>query len=267
MCRSRIARGGALFPRESGPLDSAMDFLPSPYRDPEFLGMTHLCCNIVRDAISLQDELPRSRQLYLESAVFPNRHVFFFVRLTLTLMMDAVWLASFSISLDRGYWFIYLTHWTLTLEAVYLNLMTYATYVNAKEHMQLVGAQLSQPMNLITSSNSVGMAQKSLYYIGVLHSIALPATFTVMVLFWSLVFPVDTESAQRPLTYMVHLLNFVVMFINFMISRHPFHFKNGIFVAIYLLTYVLFTIVYWAAGESTSLSKVPRNDQRSLHCS
>ena len=66
---------------------------------------------------------------------------------------------------------------------------------------------------------------------------------------------------------LVHLLNFVVMFINFMISRHPFHFKNGIFVAIYLLTYVLFTIVYWAAGESTSLSKVPRNDQRSLHCS
>ena len=73
----------------------------------------------------------------------------------------------------------------------------------------------------------------------------------VVVLFWSLDFPAEADKQQalhHVLTFFVHGVNFVLMIINFVLSRHPYHVRHGLYVFIYLVTYVLFSVVYWAAG-------------------
>ena len=142
----------------------------------------------VRDALSLRRERQFGELLYLESPLIHDRRVFFCARLALTLVMDVAALCSVAMEFQRGHWLIYLTHWTLTVQLGYLNLATFATYVNAKRYYETIGAAALDDddtrNNRIFFSSSLHveigadkrptLSPRLLFLVGALHVSSLP---------------------------------------------------------------------------------------------
>jgi hypothetical protein len=185
--------------------------------------------------LSLPEETVAASQadLYLTSTVL-NRGHFVLARAGLAFIMDVIFLWSVVTqpvkNLPMSKWFIYLTHWTLTVEVLYLNLAAYATWMHSK-----------------VSGEKSPVSKRMISAVGILHATVLPATFLVFTLFWTLVY--DPSKPPQALTLMVHGMNFVVMATNFSISKHPYVWRHGVYILIYGLSYLFFSLFYYLAGE------------------
>ena len=81
-----------------------------------------------------------------------------------------------------------------------------------------------------------------------LQGVAGPGAALVTALFWLLVYPSFPEAAQYAVNYLVHGFNLVVALADLACSSQPFLLVYGALLAPYGITYILFTVLYYALG-------------------
>ena len=166
-----------------------------------------------------------------------NRNVFKYYRLFMAVAMTAIVFWSISGYLDCAnggfYWPIYLTHWTAFALMCYFWCAWYTTY--KADDFQDKG-----------DKPSVGP-----WYVHAtwfLQAIVLPGAFFVTTLYWALVYPHRTEEPGT-VTYFVHGVNFFMIALDVFLSNQPYYLVHGLYFFAYCITYLLWTLVYWAAGR------------------
>jgi hypothetical protein len=145
------------------------------------------------------------------------------------------------------YWPVYLTHWTLVAVAAYLAVAALATY-RAQQGGGGYGGYGGggggggggpddEPLPWFVRASFL------------LHTIALPASFIVMTLFWTLVYKPGAHVVAS--TFFVHGVNFVVMAADAFVSSQPYHLAKGVYFFLYCLAYSIFSLVYYKCGGVT----------------
>jgi hypothetical protein len=136
-----------------------------------------------------------------------------------------------------GYWPIKVTHWTLTVQVLYLWLSTYTIFV----------ATLPEDESLAQSGPMPFFVKATWYF----HAVTLPATFFVFFLYWGLVF----DGTIYAVSISTHGVNFVVQLLDSFITRMPYRLIHGLFFLFYMLTYIIFTLLYYAGGGHNETGK------------
>ena len=83
----------------------------------------------------------------------------------------------------------------------------------------------------------------------VIYNIAAVAGLLVTLAFWSLLFRLVND--VRPLTVVLHGVNSVVMIGDTMLSSIPVRLFHVIYPMLYSITYIVFTVIYWAVGGTS----------------
>ena len=81
-----------------------------------------------------------------------------------------------------------------------------------------------------------------------LQGVALPGSFLVTLLFWTLVLPTIPEAAQYTVNYLVHGANAAVMAADVALSAQPFPLYLCGGLLSYGALYIAWTVLYYAAG-------------------
>ena len=127
-----------------------------------------------------------------------------------------------------GFYFIYLTNWTLLLETMTLVMLFASTFWG---YLTPPDEQKSAPLFVKYTM--------SFWYI------IQPMSLIVTILYWTTVnefwdpYPIVFAS------YWAHLLNWMVLIVLLLVSRLPFSLKNGIWPLIYTFIYMLWTIIHY----------------------
>jgi len=137
-------------------------------------------------------------------------------------------------------WFIYLTHWSLTLQVVYVWLSLFTSLrANAMKE------------------GRIPKQEKLPWYAGltwVLQDILLPLTFFVFSLYFLLVLPAEGGNLKA-LSVFTHGVNFVIMLLDMLLSRQPYYLLHGFYVAFFVAGYTIFTYVYHKLQGTSCLGK------------
>lgn len=136
-----------------------------------------------------------------------------------------------------SYWPTKVTHWTLTVQVFYLWLSTYTTY----KATEVTDVQLN-------SQSSMPFYVKLTWY---LHAVTLPATFFVFALYWGLVF----DGTLHAVSVATHGVNFIVQFIDSFVTRMPYRYIHGLYFLGYMITYLTYTVLYYACGGGNEKGK------------
>mmetsp|Transcript_21020 Transcript_21020/g.62169 ORF Transcript_21020/g.62169 Transcript_21020/m.62169 type:complete len:271 (-) Transcript_21020:258-1070(-) len=171
------------------------------------------------------------RQQYGSSLCLPPL-VFFGSRLTLLLawLAISIWsLASWADYAPMGYWFTKLTHWGLALELAYFAFAAFTTgiIVLGKDETQ---KSRRRPWFVVVTQ--------------VLQDIILPISFMIFLMYWTLVF----SGTIFPVSIATHGINFLLVVVDQLINRQPLRLLSIIFPAMFSLVYLVFTLIYYAAG-------------------
>ncbi|XP_072937830.1 protein rolling stone-like [Epargyreus clarus] len=132
-----------------------------------------------------------------------------------------------------GFWFIYLTHWGLTLNVFATG---FATVVSARCYLYgPISAEFCLPWYVKT------------YW--VFSNAAVPIAFLITVFYWTVLYGAGIEEeVNHALDVAIHGINSVVMFLLLISSSHAcrlLHFYQPICFA---FTYVVFAVIYYLAG-------------------
>jgi len=130
-----------------------------------------------------------------------------------------------------GFWFTQLTHWTLLLELIYLG-FAFATTALAN-----------------FSKLPDGTGDDTPWFVSVtwaLQPAALVGSFLLFVLYWALLY--TPGSKLYAISIMTHGGNFVIMLIDVLICRQPLYMAHIYMPMAYALLYLLFSVIYYAAG-------------------
>ncbi|XP_070193164.1 protein rolling stone-like isoform X2 [Littorina saxatilis] len=132
-----------------------------------------------------------------------------------------------------GAWLVYLTNWTFLLLTVNtLILAVVVVYVRCSAQNFPDGA--GSPWYLKAS--------------WVVYTIASVGSIMVTVLFFGLLF----SGSLSPVSGETHLGNSVYVLLDLCVTAMPVRLLHVIYPAVYALVYCMFTVVYWAAGGTTS---------------
>ena len=188
-------------------------------------------------------------------------------------------------------WFIYLTNWSFFCVTVYFICATIVTGVHYKNQLkQLVntandqkeiknGVEMSaknednkksaceQGSNLVTTpgdgESEIGFTG---YVLGasqdtpmrwfhqalwVIYNIAVVAAVLVTITFWSLIYA-SFGGGRSPISVIFHAVNSVVMVADTMLSSIPVRLFHFVYPMLYSITYISFTVIYWACGGISS---------------
>ncbi|KPJ16448.1 Protein rolling stone [Papilio machaon] len=132
-----------------------------------------------------------------------------------------------------GFWFIYLTHWGLTLNTV-------ATAMSAAVSARCyfygpIGAEFALPWYV-----------KSYW---VFYNSAVPIAFLITVFYWTILYEAGfEEELNHGLDVAVHGLNSLVMFLLLVSASQPSRLLHVCQPVIFGLTYAVFGAVYYFAG-------------------
>eukprot|EP00928_Gymnodinium_smaydae_P045252 TRINITY_DN30186_c0_g1_i1.p1 TRINITY_DN30186_c0_g1~~TRINITY_DN30186_c0_g1_i1.p1 ORF type:complete len:275 (-),score=34.64 TRINITY_DN30186_c0_g1_i1:392-1216(-) len=164
-----------------------------------------------------------------------DRRVYFCFRVVETVLITSI----FAWSLEYEYrigclrtYFIFLTHWALTLEVAYFWFVTYSTLVASR-----IGA------NELLSSEMPRCVKCA----WLLQDLCLPASFLVFVLYWVLVAP-KSKKPVPDVSYFTHGVNFALMMLDVSLSRQPYYLLHGFYFALFGFAYLLFSLIYWEVG-------------------
>mmetsp|Transcript_3465 Transcript_3465/g.6575 ORF Transcript_3465/g.6575 Transcript_3465/m.6575 type:complete len:241 (+) Transcript_3465:172-894(+) len=128
-----------------------------------------------------------------------------------------------------GKWFVYLTHWGVLLELTYLGFRAFTTWKS----------QLETP----EQGPEFPWFVKATW---LLRNITLPATFTIFLLYWVMVF--EPSRGVKAISVVTHGANFLVMVVDAALVSSPFLLVHTLHFWLFGATYVLFTLVYYGAG-------------------
>jgi len=165
---------------------------------------------------------------------------FFGVRFFLALWSFICWWTEMALFIKydmAAYFPIYLTHWSFTIEVVYLSLAAYTTYKSPELR------------NLIDMNDEYAKVPRYVVVCWFLRNIIYVASFLVMLLYWTTDFPgYFTDSLNAFTTISMHTVNFVMMAIDIVLSRAPFRILHGYQPMLYGIVYIIFNAVYVFSG-------------------
>eukprot|EP00301_Raphidiophrys_heterophryoidea_P027365 c9622_g1_i1.p1 GENE.c9622_g1_i1~~c9622_g1_i1.p1 ORF type:complete len:294 (+),score=36.22 c9622_g1_i1:50-883(+) len=133
-----------------------------------------------------------------------------------------------------SFYFIYLTHWSLLLEVLYFAFAFCTTwaaqYSRAEDrNRQIANSNLSLPFFVRAT--------------WLLQAIVLPASFMVMVMYWTLVYSGGPILVVQVLQ---HGVTFVLMVVDFLSNRQPYLLLHGVYFMIYAAAFYLWSYIHYA---------------------
>lgn len=156
----------------------------------------------------------------------------------MTVIFASHWIVHILLNFNDGYWLLYLTHWSLTVELLYFAFSVYTTH----EARNLILLQGSFPPSAFESWVHLPWFVKATW--GLYH-IALPASLLVFLLYWTLVNPFWKLKAVPPyLDCFVHGINFLLCVLDTTISRSVYYVKYCALFFIYAAIYITFSIIH-----------------------
>lgn len=183
------------------------------------------------------------------------------------------WMIS---SLIRKNWFLWLSNWSFLVVTVYFICATIVTAIHYKRERKPAGKMASDQMkngeansaskakcaadsdgnvndivemhftsDAFEASRALPMAwfHEALW---VIYNIASVAAIMVTLSFWLLLF--NADKGVRAVTVILHGVNSIVMVGDTMLSSIPVRLFHVIYPMLYCIVYVMFTVIYWAAG-------------------
>lgn len=180
----------------------------------------------------MQDDAARWRLQYGTSALVAPK-TYFGIRVLLALFWLGVTIASlanWASDTGIGYWFTKLTHWSALLELAYLTVGAYTT-----------------GMIVLSPEGTPALTRKNPWFVVctmVLQNIMMPISFMVFLLYWTLVF----SGSYSAISVLTHGVNFAVMIFDALINRQPLSIVQVVLPVSFALFYLVFTLIYWAAG-------------------
>eukprot|EP00928_Gymnodinium_smaydae_P013755 TRINITY_DN14995_c0_g1_i1.p1 TRINITY_DN14995_c0_g1~~TRINITY_DN14995_c0_g1_i1.p1 ORF type:complete len:293 (+),score=25.85 TRINITY_DN14995_c0_g1_i1:53-931(+) len=172
-------------------------------------------------------------------------------------------------SWENGYWLIYLTHWALFVETVYVVMLWRVNAYMLKLFQQMDGIVFEQ-----LSQNDVAKSTPAIVkVVMVAHSIALPVCLLVTIIYWTALNPVwdicelngdapHCTPFPRDTSIFVHFVNTVVLLGMFSLGELPFTAKNGGWVLVFCGVYGVWTIIHFflKIGTYSKCKTHPRDE-------
>mmetsp|Transcript_85758 Transcript_85758/g.135445 ORF Transcript_85758/g.135445 Transcript_85758/m.135445 type:complete len:359 (+) Transcript_85758:63-1139(+) len=159
-------------------------------------------------------------------------------RILLTITFASHWIAFLILYWNEGYWLIYWTNWSFTVQLFYFLFLVYTTH-EARESLLT-----RLPPSAFESWIHLPWFVKVTW--GLFH-IALPASLLVFLLYWTLVNPVWTLK-YSPLylrDVFPHGVNLLFLIIDASFSRVPYYVKYCLLFFIYACVYLSFSLLHF----------------------
>jgi hypothetical protein len=118
-------------------------------------------------------------------------------------------------------WLIFLTNWSMVLLGTYL-------------------------WTAWAASLRTDHSRRLLQVVWVLRNCTAVAALVVSILFWCVLFPAIGRTSLTDVH--CHAVNSIIVIVDLTVTHVPYYFKHGWMPFAYLVTYLLFSIVYWLAG-------------------
>jgi len=143
-----------------------------------------------------------------------------------------------------GYYWIYLTHITLTLQVIY-HALAVALAVKAKNKAEgeesVAYDAREEPGEGEGAPVAVPRLAKLTWF---MQAVCLPSTFFVFVLYWGLVF----DGELQAIACFTHGVNFAVMMADAYASGFPILLAHALYFMIYAALYLCWTFVHYQSG-------------------
>lgn len=153
---------------------------------------------------------------------------------------------------EKGYWFIYLTNWSLTVETAYICFAAATAFV-AHRRLGQDPLKSAGPVPLPWFVRATWL----------LSHIAMPASLLVTTLFYTLETPVwkITRIPEYSSTF-AHLFNFFILVFDLMLGNNPFYLKYTVSFMLYVILYLLWSLIHHKAkiGTYSGCAGVPSED-------
>jgi len=187
---------------------------------------------------SATQENARWPEVFGTSPWFPPQScgllVFRCLCLTIFLSMY-VW--SITSAWQDGFWWIYLTHWSLTLETVYFLFATFTTFQAWKCILDIDDPRRS------TEPRKLPWFVRVTW---ILNHIEMPASLLVMCLKWTTVTPFWSLKEVPPfLDLFVHGINFLICLADLFVGRNVFYLPHALWIFGYSTLYMVFSVVHY----------------------
>mmetsp|Transcript_7131 Transcript_7131/g.19550 ORF Transcript_7131/g.19550 Transcript_7131/m.19550 type:complete len:331 (-) Transcript_7131:411-1403(-) len=158
---------------------------------------------------------------------------------TVAAIFVAMWIYCVAKSWQDGYWAIYLTHWSLSVETVYFLFATFTAWrarviLLSREHDPTVHGNGRLPWFVSVT--------------WVLNHVEMAASLLVALLFWTTVNPIwNLQYVPNFLGFFVHGINFLLCLTDLFVGRNVFYLPHVLWFLAYAFLYLLFSLIhYWA---------------------
>ncbi|XP_037298605.1 protein rolling stone isoform X2 [Manduca sexta] len=132
-----------------------------------------------------------------------------------------------------GYWFIYLTHWGLTVNTL---TTAFSVFISARSYfVGPISAEFKLPWYI------------KVYW--VLYNIGVPLAFLITIFYWSLLYEAGIEEElNHSLDVAIHGINSLVMFLLTASAAQPCRLLHFYQPLQFSVIYVIFGVIYYLAG-------------------
>ena len=189
-------------------------------------------------------------------AALADDRVFLAVRVVLAVLMTGILFWDVTVEARAGalgYFFVYLTNWTLLAVTGYTVLAALAAGAALSSRGTYPSATATGEEDAVAAARAeaaragAGGVPRYVRAAWLLHSVAFPAALLVVVLFWTLVY-VPGSTPVKPLTVSVHGVNLLVMLVDCAVAQQPYFLAHGLYMWLYGAAYTLFSALYYLAG-------------------
>ncbi|XP_069792745.1 protein rolling stone isoform X2 [Narcine bancroftii] len=216
---------------------------------------------------------PREPQFILQSQWKLHPITWLFYRMFMA-TYSLIWCICCVVQTNNLKWFIFLTHLTYTILTIYFNLalVNFICYQMVRrkkgtpniKDASLAEISVSNPtteINVETPSATgeeilkpPSFLQLSLSIQWHLHNLTCVISLYVTIAFWCIDY-VPGGPAPDSININMHAVNSLLVLLELGMTAAPIHLVHFVHVLIYCLTYIFFTIIYWAAGGTNIKGK------------
>jgi len=132
-----------------------------------------------------------------------------------------------------GFYAIFLTHWALVLQTITMVMLFIST---------------AWGYTKLPDGPSQGKAPLFVRYTVALWYLIQPTSLIVVILYWTLINPIFDDPFLPELSSLwAHLFNWLCLLASLFASRIPWSFKNSIWGLVFLLAYLVWTLIHFFA--------------------
>lgn len=171
---------------------------------------------------------------------WPSRHrMFVFYRVLVAAYAVGITVMSILLHDDLLPWPTWLTNWSYLLLTCHLLCAAVVVLLNTCfEHHHYVTPLMTSP---------IPCYMKLSWF---LFSVATPAALIVSTVFFAGVFPRLHRDHLNVVDINMHVMNTVLVILEFTLSAFPVRLLHAVYVFLYGLVYVIFSVIYWAFDHS-----------------